>query len=83
MSEIASTRGLSRITIENHLVTCAKDGFDLEWETFLPKEKLELIYQAIESTGAEKLKPIKENVPEDISYFMIKLALLKMGQTNG
>ncbi|KMY52347.1 DNA helicase RecQ [Peribacillus loiseleuriae] len=83
MSEIASIRGLSKITIENHLVTCAEAGFDLEWETFLPKEKLELIHQAIESTGAEKLKPIKENVPEDISYFMIKLALLKMGQTNG
>ena len=83
MSEIASIRGLSRLTIENHLVTCVEDGFDLEWETFLPKEKLELIHQAIESTGAEKLKPIKENVPEDISYFMIKLALLKMGQING
>ncbi|WP_376766775.1 DNA helicase RecQ [Peribacillus huizhouensis] len=80
--EIASIRGLSKITIENHLVTCEEEGLNIEWDMFLPKEKLELIYQAIESIGTDKLKPIKENLPEDISYFMIKLALLKMGQTN-
>jgi ATP-dependent DNA helicase RecQ len=35
------------------------------------------IMEAVDQVGADKLKPIKEALPDTISYFMIKAALAK------
>jgi ATP-dependent DNA helicase RecQ len=37
--------------------------------------------QAIEKTGAQKLKPIKEALPPEVDYFAIRAVLCKMSQT--
>jgi ATP-dependent DNA helicase RecQ len=42
----------------------------------LSQEEQQLIEAAIDKAGAEKLKPIKEELPSHISYFQIKIALL-------
>jgi ATP-dependent DNA helicase RecQ len=77
LDEIAAERELSRITIENHLFKCAEEEKEIDWTPFLSEEDEQLILEAASSVGDEKLKPIKEELPENITYFMIKVALFK------
>lgn len=77
MQEIAEERQLSRITIENHIVQCLEEGLTVAWEDILTPEQESLIQEAASRVGTEKLKSIKDELPSDISYFMIKAALVK------
>jgi len=43
----------------------------------LPGQYENMIAAAIEQVGGDKLKPIKEALPDEISYFMIKACLAK------
>lgn len=75
VAEIAKERDMSTTTIENHLVQCMRDGHDIHIADIIPEELLPLIEQAVEEVGREKLKPIKEQLPDEVSYFMIKIYL--------
>jgi ATP-dependent DNA helicase RecQ len=77
IQDIAKERELSPQTVENHLFRCINDGMEVNWEELLPSQYEPLIEQAIEEVGAEKLKPIKEQLPDEISYFMIKAYMMK------
>ena len=46
-------------------------------EDLIPDEYVSEIEHAIQQAGGEKLKPIKELLPEEVSYFMIKVYLLQ------
>jgi ATP-dependent DNA helicase RecQ len=81
IGKIAEIRRLSKITIENHLVSCAEAGMDLDWEVLLPNDQHQMIIEAAEKLGADKLKPIKESLPDEISYFMIKLSFVQKAQS--
>ncbi|AZB41571.1 DNA helicase RecQ [Bacillus sp. FJAT-42376] len=73
--EIAEERDLSIQTVENHLLKCLEAGENITYEEFVPEIYTDQIAQAVEETGADRLKPIKEQLPEDITYFMIKAFL--------
>lgn len=75
IQEIAAERELSTQTVENHLFKCAEEGYEIDWQPFLTTKQQELINEAVELVGDDKLKPIKEAVPEEVTYFMIKVAL--------
>ncbi|MCT8138987.1 DNA helicase RecQ [Anaerobacillus sp. CMMVII] len=75
ISEISAIRGLKETTVEQHLIQAAVEGVELEWQRVLPNSYQQLIIEAKEAIGGEKLKPLKEALPEEISYFHIKLAL--------
>jgi ATP-dependent DNA helicase RecQ len=77
LTDIARGRGLSPQTVENHLLRCASEGMDINWNELIPEQYEPLIEEAIQKVGAEKLKPIKEQLPEEISYFMIKAYMVK------
>ncbi|MFC3885842.1 DNA helicase RecQ [Bacillus songklensis] len=77
IADISRERGLSNQTVEGHLLRCASEGMDVNWNELIPKQYEPLIEQAIQAVGAEKLKPIKEQLPEEISYFMIKAYMVK------
>ena len=77
LKEIAEDRGLSVLTVENHLIYCAKLGFDINYDEFLDPQHEKLIIKAYEDTGGDKLKPIKEALPPEITYTEIKFALCK------
>ena len=68
-------RSLKEATIEQHLLQAAIENLHGNWESVLPIEYLEAIHKVKEEIGAEKLKPLKEALPGEISYFQIKLAL--------
>ncbi|MDM5318104.1 DNA helicase RecQ [Fictibacillus sp. b24] len=77
VEEIADHRKLAVSTVENHLVQCMQEGMDVHMEHLIPDEYVSEIEQAVEQAGGEKLKPIKELLPEEVSYFMIKVYLLQ------
>ncbi|MBE5106721.1 DNA helicase RecQ [Bacillus thuringiensis] len=74
LSEIAKERGLSRQTIENHLIRCYEDGMEVAWQSFVPTEYEALIETAVQNAEGG-LKSIKEQLPNEVSYFMIRAYL--------
>ncbi len=81
IKEIASERGLSASTIEGHLIYCAKLGYEIKFSDFISPDKEELILKIYKDIGGNKLKPIKEALPPDITYTEIKFALCKYSFT--
>lgn len=77
VAEIASARGMSGVTIENHLIRCAEQGHPLDWAKIVPGEWEERILAAIAEHGAGKLKPVKEALPEEITYFAVRAVICK------
>jgi ATP-dependent DNA helicase RecQ len=70
--EIAAKRELSITTIENHLLQCAQQKLGVDFTELIPAEFVPQLEKAVEEVGREKLKPIKELLPEEVSYFMIR-----------
>lgn len=74
LDDIAKERGLSRQTIENHLIRCFEDGMEVDWNSFVPAEYEQLIETAVQNAEGG-LKSIKEQLPNEVSYFMIRAYL--------
>jgi ATP-dependent DNA helicase RecQ len=72
IEEIAEKRELALSTVENHLIQCAQQGMEVDFTQLIPKEFIQLLEKAVEEVGRDRLKPIKEQLPEEVSYFMIK-----------
>ena len=77
LKEITEIRGLKFTTIEDHIMRCALEGMEVDLDSLIPDEYEKDIFQAIEKVGAEKLKPIKEILPQEVSYTAIKAVLCK------
>lgn len=77
IDEIADERELTRMTVENHLIKCVQEGLEINYSDFIPAEYETQILEAIKEYGATLLKPIKEHLPEEISYTAIKFAIAK------
>ncbi|WP_110114757.1 DNA helicase RecQ [Bacillus sp. CGMCC 1.16541] len=81
IEEVAKQRGLSQQTIENHLIRCYQEGKEFDWNRFVPPHYEQLIEDVISQMEDDKLKPIKEALPDEVSYFMIRSVLAKRKQT--
>ena len=77
LEEIAKSRNLTTNTIINHLARCEERGKTIDWSRFIDTEKENKILQVIEKVGAEKLRPIKEVLLEEITYEDIRLVVCK------
>lgn len=78
IKEIAQERGYAEPTIMNHLKKLQNSGRVIEWSRFIDDPlKEEKILSAIRKVGVERLKPIKEMLPEEISYEEIRLVIMK------
>jgi ATP-dependent DNA helicase RecQ len=75
--EISVERELSPSTIQQHILRCAEEGMEVSLDELIPKDYEALIVEVIEKLGAEKLRPIKEALPEEIDYLAIKAVMLK------
>ncbi|QZY55666.1 DNA helicase RecQ [Crassaminicella profunda] len=80
LKEIALIREMTPFTIQNHIIRCATEGFDVDLDDFIPKEYESLIIKTIKKIGAEKLKPIKEVLPKEVDYLAIKAVLCKYNE---
>jgi ATP-dependent DNA helicase RecQ len=77
IEEIASIRNFSVNTIEDHLVRCHSEDYPINWDELISEEYKDIIIQTIHELGASKLKPIKDALPEEVSYFQIKAVIAK------
>lgn len=77
IGEIAKIRGLSATTIENHIADCAKMGYEINYRDFVSEKIERLIIEKYREIGGDKLKPIKEALPPEITYAEIKFAICK------
>lgn len=77
----AEERGLSLATIMNHVNQYISENdevnLNIDFNEFFNDEEEEEIEKVIEKVGFNKLKTIKENVSERITYDMIKAAIIK------
>ena len=77
IDEIANIRGLKRSTIEGHLVKCFELGMDIDLSKDVHIQFEGIIYDAIDKLGFEKLRPLKDFLPEDVSYLDINYFVAK------
>jgi ATP-dependent DNA helicase RecQ len=75
VQEIASQRELVTNTIEGHLAECIAAGLPVDLTKLVSDSDRVQIEQAIAAHGTEKLKPIRESLPESISYNMIRFVV--------
>ena len=80
LKEIASIRELKEITIQDHLIKCQIEGQDVDLSPLIPEKYKSLIIEKIKELGGEKLKPIKDALPDEVDYMAIKAVLCKYRQ---
>lgn len=78
LKEIASERGLTLVTVENHIFQCHEEGLTVNLDDFIPENYEEVILEAINKVEHKgKLRVIKEALPAEIGYSAIKAVLYK------
>lgn len=82
IDEIAKSRDLAISTVESHLIQCAQQGMEVDFTRLIPSEYIQLLEKAVQEAGRDRLKPIKEQLPEEVSYFMIKGYLYFLSKKN-
>lgn len=79
--DIAKDRDITVSTVMSHIYKYLSDGgkvdFEINFAQLFTKEDEEEVIGAIKKVGYNKLKPIKEEVRDDISYDTIKYVILK------
>lgn len=71
ITEIANIRGLTKQTIEHHLLDCLESGMEINLEKCVQMQYKDQIYHAIDELGYLKLKHLKESLPNSVTYFDI------------
>jgi ATP-dependent DNA helicase RecQ len=77
IAELAEALRLTDQTIVKHLLRAEQEGIELNLKQYVEEEKQQLIFDAAEEVGTERLKPIKEMLPEHITYHDIRFTLGK------
>ncbi|MBW9156557.1 DNA helicase RecQ [Clostridium tagluense] len=77
IEDIISERQLKSLTVQDHILKCAYEGFEVNLDDFIPKNHEALIIEVIEKIGASKLKPIKDALPKEVDYLAIKATIFK------
>jgi len=77
LEEIARVRNITALTVQQHLLRCSLDGQVIPWDDFIPSEQESLILEALRRVGGEKLRPIKELLPDVVEWFTIQAVIEK------
>nr|WP_035666576.1 DNA helicase RecQ [Halalkalibacter akibai] len=68
IEELAISLGISEQTIIKHLLRAQQDGIELNLSNYVDENDRILILEAVQQIGDERLKPLKDALPEHISY---------------
>lgn len=75
IDDIAELRDIKKDTVLTHFVKCQEEGKEINWEDFIDEDIEKQVLEVINDVGTEYLKPIKEKLPNDISYYDIKTVI--------
>ena len=75
---IAKMRSLGESTIFGHLIDWYATGGEVDMTQLISSAEEEQIREVIQAVRTQRLKPLKEKLPESISYEKIRLVLAKM-----
>lgn len=81
IKDISEERKLNETTIQDHIIRCFTEGLDVDLSLFIPEKYEKLIESKIKEIGCERLKPLKDALPDEISYMAIKAAVCKYKQS--
>ncbi len=79
-AEIALKRSLTLTTVQNHIIRSGMEGYKLDWDALIPQEYEDLILEKVKTLGTNKLRPIKEALPDQVSYLAIRAVIGKYGE---
>ena len=81
IKEVAKERKLTLVTVMSHIQQYIAEGnkidFEIHLEEFFNNDEEKIVLNAIDKVGYNKLKDIKEVVPEEITYDAIRAVVLK------
>jgi ATP-dependent DNA helicase RecQ len=75
IDDIATRRECTTRTIEAHLVACVSAGLGVDPSHFVSQVERDQIEKVIAKHGAEKLRPIRDALPESITYPKIRFVI--------
>ena len=87
IKEISDIRGLKQTTIESHIVGKFSEDVNSNMDKYMDRigiddKMVQRVVSAINETGKDRLRPIKEYLDADggkrVSYFQLKVCLLKV-----
>ncbi|MBM7556751.1 DNA helicase RecQ [Halanaerobacter jeridensis] len=73
LAEIAELRDLTVNTVQKHMLKAAEKGLEIDLKFFVPEEYQQVILEEIKDREDTRLTPIKEAVPDEVSYFQIRV----------
>ena len=79
IKDIATIRAMVEQTIEKHLFKAYKEGYPIAWDIFFNEEEEKEVLDAREQLDEQRLKPLKEILPETYDYRKITAVLVKNG----
>ena len=77
--QIEEFRSLKHDTIMLHFLKIMQLGLPVEFSDFVSKEDEQLVLQILQKNGSQKLKILKDLLPERITYYQIKFTMVKNG----
>lgn len=83
INEIAAIRHLKQSTIEDHVVEIAQNVSDFSIDSFVTSGNQDKIITMQKELNSKKMKVIKEELGQTVSYFEIRLVLARNGENNG
>jgi len=81
LSDIAERRNLQVRTIEDHIADCIRVGLEVDLARLVTDSDQSLITDAIKKYGFSTLKSLRDVLPANISYGMIKFVLADQQRT--
>ena len=78
IQEIVNLRGLTRPTIEKHLIECYKDGLEIDLEKEIHTQYEKEICNMIHFMKGALLRDIKAALPFEVTYFDINYYMAKL-----
>src|SRR5690625_1357128 len=79
IKEIATMHNMTEQTIEKHLFKAFKDGHPLAWGIFFTESEEKKVLEVHKQLDSQRLKPLKEALPEEYSYRKITAVLIRNG----
>ncbi len=77
LEEISKLRKFNLTTIQDHIIRAFQEGHSLVWKDFIPSGQEQLILDVVQKVGREKLRPIKDALPDEVNWMTIKVVLAK------